>query len=246
MSLAYELERLERYRSSGLLTAQEFEKEKAELLRRWQQNAPPAEQPANYGAASTSWPGSGTWSGNSAASSASASSGNQPPAPQPGPTAEGYAQGGYQSGQQGNPYAAPAGGSSSDAWQPYHDPYRIERETNTWGSYLHLSLLSTLIFSFAGLAAPFIIWAIKRDELPGINAHGRRAANWLISQFLYTVGFFVVFMMGAVAEEIALVIAGLLLIGIVSICGLIFPIVAGIKASNGKVWDYPLAIRFFR
>jgi uncharacterized Tic20 family protein len=32
----------------------------------------------------------------------------------------------------------------------------------------------------------------------------------------------------------------------VIVCGVVFPIIAGVKASNGEVWKYPLTIEFIK
>ena len=44
---------------------------------------------------------------------------------------------------------------------------------------------------------------------------------------------------------LALIVIGFLLLGVLAILGIVFPIIGGIKASNGEVWPYPLSIKFF-
>ena len=68
-----------------------------------------------------------------------------------------------------------------------------------------------------------------------LDAHGRRAANWLISFVIYSV-------MGIV---LSFVIIGIPLLIVLAICSVVFPILAGLKANNGELWDYPGAIEFF-
>ncbi len=106
-------------------------------------------------------------------------------------------------------------------------------EANTWAMILHLTLLIT--WSLVGIIAPIVIWQIKKDQFPIIDEHGKNAANWIISAFLYS---------------IPLVILSFFVIGIpfliaLGIAGIVFPIIAGIKASNGEVWKYPLSLQIF-
>ena len=101
---------------------------------------------------------------------------------------------------------------------------------------LHLSMLAGLVIPLAGLIIPILIWQMKKDELPLIDAHGKNAMNWIISSLIYAV---------------ACLILWLLLIGIplsiaLGVVSIVFPIIAAIKGNNGEVWMYPLAISFFK
>ena len=48
---------------------------------------------------------------------------------------------------------------------------------------LHLSML--LSFSLVGVIAPIVIWQIKKEQYPILDAHGRNAANFMLSMFIY-------------------------------------------------------------
>jgi hypothetical protein len=43
-----------------------------------------------------------------------------------------------------------------------------------------------------------------------------------------------------------IVVIGIPLLFALGLVSLIFPIVGGIKASDGEVWPYPLSIKFFK
>lgn len=111
-----------------------------------------------------------------------------------------------------------------------------DKETNTWAMILHLSLLAGLIVPFAGLIAPIVIFFIKKDELPGIVPHGHAVFNWMISALIYAI----------VSAILVIIVVGLLGLLAVAILSIIFPIIGGIKASDGEVWPYPLSIKFFK
>ena len=62
-----------------------------------------------------------------------------------------------------------------------------EQQTRQWGLLLHLSVLAGFVVPIAGLVVPILIWQLKKAELPGIDAHGKNALNWLISEIIYAV-----------------------------------------------------------
>jgi uncharacterized Tic20 family protein len=95
-------------------------------------------------------------------------------------------------------------------------------------------VLAVLIVPIAGIVLPVVIWQIKKDELPGMDAHGKNALNWIISELIYLV----------IAIVLTFVLIGIPLLAALCIAGIAFPIVAAVKANNGEVWKYPLAIPF--
>jgi uncharacterized Tic20 family protein len=60
--------------------------------------------------------------------------------------------------------------------------------------------------------------------------------NWLISSLIY-------FVVSLVLTIVLIGILGLVALGIMSI---VFPIIGGIKANNGELWEYPLTIKFLK
>ncbi|MEL6189808.1 MAG: DUF4870 domain-containing protein [Myxococcota bacterium] len=111
-----------------------------------------------------------------------------------------------------------------------------EAETRQWAMILHLSLLGGLVVPLFGLVAPILIWQLKKDEMPGLDAHGKMVANWVISAFIYAV-------VGAV---LSLVLIGILLLMALGVVSIVFPIIGGIKAKDGELWKYPLTIQFLK
>lgn len=119
---------------------------------------------------------------------------------------------------------------------PTGAPDDQEKETRTWAMILHLSLLSGLVLPVAGLLAPIIIYVIKKDSLPGIVPHGYAVFNWMISAIIYSV----------LSLILMIVVIGFFTMFAVVILSIAFPIIAGIKASEGQVWPYPLSIPIFK
>lgn len=111
------------------------------------------------------------------------------------------------------------------------EPSAAPNDARKWAVMMHFSLL----VPFVGLIAPYVIWQVKRDDHPALDEHGRNAVNWALSYLIYFSGCVV---LTAILIGVPLLIACLAL-------GIAFPIIAGLRANDDKVWRYPLAIRFF-
>lgn len=58
----------------------------------------------------------------------------------------------------------------------------------TWSSLCHASALLGVFLHFPGhLIPPLILWLLKREESPEIDAHGKEAVNFQISMLIYNV-----------------------------------------------------------
>ncbi len=111
-----------------------------------------------------------------------------------------------------------------------------DRDTRNWAMILHLSLLSGLLVPMAGLVVPIVIYVLKKDELPGLVPHGRVVFNWMISALIYAL----------VSLVLIFILVGFLTLFALVIASIIFPIIGGIKASEGELWPYPLSISFLK
>lgn len=126
--------------------------------------------------------------------------------------------------------------------RPTPIPMLAEKDVRLWSMLCHLSGLAALLIpSFGGVLGPLVLWLIKRNDHPTIDANGKEALNFQLSVLLYTwallvVGFGTLFILIGFAF-IALAI-------FVSVVALIFAVVAAVKASNGEAYRYPLTIRF--
>ena len=109
------------------------------------------------------------------------------------------------------------------------------KEAKMWGLFLHLSQFLGH-FSLLGYAAPIVIWQIKKDELPELDAHGKNVVNWMISLLIYL----------CVSAVLIVVIIGIPMLIVLGVLAIIFPIIGALKANNGEVWRYPLSISFFK
>jgi uncharacterized Tic20 family protein len=112
-----------------------------------------------------------------------------------------------------------------------------DKDTRTWAMVAHLSALIGLVvtFPFANVIAPLIVWQVKK-ELPFVDDQGREAVNFQIT----------VALMGMVAWILLCAGIGFILIPLVFVYGVVFAIIAGLKANNGEAYRYPLTIRLIQ
>ncbi|QXP67677.1 MULTISPECIES: DUF4870 domain-containing protein [unclassified Polaribacter] len=101
----------------------------------------------------------------------------------------------------------------------------------------HLSQLLDFVTGIGGFIVPLILWITKKDEIFGMDAHGKAILNFRISMFIYIlICIPLIFLFG-------LGILGFIVIGIFY---LIFPIINAIKVSNNEAPNYPLSITFIK
>ena len=113
-------------------------------------------------------------------------------------------------------------------------PYTL-REDRQSLMLTHLSQLLDLITGFGGFIVPLVIWLTKKDEIYGMDEHGKSIINFQLSMFLYAL---------ICIPLILLVGLGIIgLIGIGVMC-FVFPIVNAVRANNGEEPHYPLTINF--
>src|SRR3954451_4570435 len=105
----------------------------------------------------------------------------------------------------------------------------------TWTILCHASALFGVFLHFPGhLLGPLVVWLAKRDDSPEINAHGKESLNFQISMLLYN----------AIAVVFCLVLVGFFFLAVLWVLNAVFVVVASIQASDGKLYRYPMTIRF--
>lgn len=108
-------------------------------------------------------------------------------------------------------------------------------EEKTFLMLMHLSQLAGFIVPGAGLVLPIVMWATNKDQSPAIDQHGKSILNWMISAFIYAIVCFV----------LMFIFIGFFMLFALMIIGLVFAIIGAVKANEGKLWIYPLSIKFF-
>jgi uncharacterized protein len=123
-------------------------------------------------------------------------------------------------------------------------PPNPDSHARTWNMFCHLSALAGYIgVPLGSIIGPLIVWQIKKNEFPSVDAHGKAALNFQITVLLAA-------LVAAAAMFVGMFICiGWLLLPVVvliGLAGLIFPIIAGIKASNGEDYKYPYSFEFVK
>jgi uncharacterized Tic20 family protein len=114
-------------------------------------------------------------------------------------------------------------------------PPQTQPENRTWEILCHITALAGFIgLPLANIIAPLVIWLLKKQESPSVDAHGKESVNFQISMTIYTI----------LAGLSCFVLIGVVLLPAVLIANLVLIIIASIKASNGQFYRYPLTIRF--
>ncbi len=89
---------------------------------------------------------------------------------------------------------------------------------------------------FGHIAGPLVLWLIKKDQNPLLDAHGKAALNFQISWLIYAI----------ISGILIVVLIGIVLLPLVLLINLVLTIVGAVKASNGELYRYPLTIRFLQ
>ena len=71
---------------------------------------------------------------------------------------------------------------------------------------IHFSVFAGYIAPVAGLVVPIVLWQIKKDEMPAVDAHGKMVVNFILTAILYfVVCFALTFVLIGIPMMIALV-----------------------------------------
>ena len=101
----------------------------------------------------------------------------------------------------------------------------------------HASALSGIFLHVLGhIFGPLGVWLMKRNESPEIDAHGKESLNFQLSMLIYNV----------IAAILILVLIGIPLLILLYVLNIVFVIVASIQAGDGKLYRYPMTIRFIK
>lgn len=117
-------------------------------------------------------------------------------------------------------------------------PIIIDPKTErTWATFCHLTaLVAFLGIPFGNILGPFIIWIIKKNEMPLVDREGKESINFQLSMTIYLL----------LSALLCFVFIGFLLLFPLIVINVVLVIIASIKISNGEAYQYPLTIRFLK
>ena len=116
-------------------------------------------------------------------------------------------------------------------------------QARSWAMWCHLSALAGLVVPLGNILGPLIVWQMKRNEFPSVDAHGKAALNFQLSALIYLFGGSIAMVMGFIFC-IGWLLAPVLLV--VYFGSIILAVIAGIKANDGVPYDYPLTLKLVK
>jgi uncharacterized protein len=100
-----------------------------------------------------------------------------------------------------------------------------------WSMLSHLSALFGV-----GLVLPLVVYLAMRNESDYVAANAREALNFHISVFLYVLA----------CIPLMFILIGVPLAIFIGLGSLVLAIIAAVKASDGRVYRYPLTLRLVK
>jgi len=113
--------------------------------------------------------------------------------------------------------------------------HTLKRTDNQLLMVTHLAQLLTYITGFGGLIVPLIIWVTQKNNVDGMDAHGKSILNFQLSIIIYFILSFPLMIVFGL---------GFLTLALIGILAFVMPIINAIKASNGELPSYPLSLNF--
>ncbi|QDU69934.1 DUF4870 domain-containing protein [Engelhardtia mirabilis] len=102
----------------------------------------------------------------------------------------------------------------------------------TWRVLSHLGAYGFYVLPILGDLIPiFVIWITKGREDPEVERHARASLNFQLS----------IWIMKLVTIPLCLILIGFPALAVLILIDLALPLVAAIRAGNGKFFEYPLA-----
>jgi uncharacterized Tic20 family protein len=132
--------------------------------------------------------------------------------------------------------------TSPPAPQPPVSPGN-ESQVRTWNMLCHLSALAGYIIPFGNVLGPLIIWQIKKNEFPSVEEHGKAALNF---QITVLIGVFVGITAAVLLSAVCIGFLFIPAVVAIGLCGLVFAVIAGIKANNGEPYRYPWSLNLVK
>lgn len=124
-----------------------------------------------------------------------------------------------------------------------------------WAGWVHIlafvaALLTSWTIGFAGMLVGFVFWVIQKDRQNLVAQNAAECFNFNLSMFLYTCGILLfsgVFALVTLGLGLVVLIPLLLVIGlIIAVMWLVLSIIAAREGFEGKVYRYPLTMRFLK
>jgi len=99
-----------------------------------------------------------------------------------------------------------------------------------------MGMLAHLLGIILGFIGPLIIWLTKKDQSPFVDDQGKEALNFQIVLLLGLV----------IGGATSCIFIGIVIVPAVIIFGIVFSIIAALKAKDGIAYRYPFNLRLIK
>jgi uncharacterized Tic20 family protein len=117
-------------------------------------------------------------------------------------------------------------------------PTELTQDEKTWGMLCHLSALLGLAAGGLTFIGPLICWLVKKDTSKFVDFHGKESLNFQINILIYY--------LISVAITVASCGVAFPLMFVPIVYGIVMPIIAGLKANEGQLYEYPATFRLIK
>ena len=122
---------------------------------------------------------------------------------------------------------------TSPNYPPYGPPQPVPTmspaDEKLWATLIQLGGL------FFGFLAPLIGFLVLKDRGPFVRSYAATALNFQLTLLIVTI----------VGSILTIVLVGFLILFAAWLAGIVFSIIAAVKANRGEWYQYPATIRFF-
>jgi len=108
----------------------------------------------------------------------------------------------------------------------------------TVAALMHVAPCLNIVLPGVGVVLPLVLWLIKKDDSPYLNRQGKEAVNFMI--FYITLIFAII---GGSILSGSLLFTAFFLSFLFAAWLTVLSIIATIKVSQGKIYDYPFIFR---
>jgi hypothetical protein len=117
-------------------------------------------------------------------------------------------------------------------------PGYANADDKTWALIAHFGGAAGMFFFFGsgGWIAPLIAMLAKGNQSPTVRAHAVSALNFQLTWSI----------VGVIGYLTSCIGIGFVLFPIAGIIGIIFGVIAGVKANEGEQYSYPLAVKMIK
>jgi hypothetical protein len=117
-------------------------------------------------------------------------------------------------------------------------PGFANNEEKTWALVAHFGGAAGMFFLFGvgGWIAPLVAMIAKGDQSPTIREHAVKALNF---QLTWSIA-------GVIGYATICIVIGFIIFPVAALMGIIFGIIAGVKANDGQLYEYPAAVKMIK